>query len=370
MAGQSTLLKETAIVEMDHVEAYSNTNYRRSFFLGVKRRDLSATELSALGDQMVQALSDDEKEHAARSSYTYLWKSVNTPEQVKESKAFIEEQNKMAKAMAMRFLKSKKGNYDVAIQKFRSAIKFRKEWDVDGLRLCFQADKLDLDDATRKRYAMYRERLSERMPTGRAYVCGYDKEGRAIYTIYAARTKDFDPEWFLKESIFNLEKALACTERESSGLKESITVIGNYTGFQSKHSAPMSISHRFMDILRQNYPGRVHRVFLLRTPFSFLMFWSLLKPVSFSKANSGVCTVCECMTEYKFSFCILAFQFIGTDTREKIIFLSELHRQEEFADLVSLDQAAPWMLDGGRKIKEFDANEYLNKIPFDECFDP
>ncbi|KAL3908192.1 MAG: hypothetical protein SGARI_003178, partial [Bacillariaceae sp.] len=230
---------------------------------------------------MVQELSDDEREHAARSSYQYLWKSVNTPVPERDSKDFLEEQFTMAKAMAKRFLSSKKGDYALATKKLKSAIAFRKETDVDGLRLCFQADELkDLDEDTKATYASYREHLSTRMTTGRVYVCGYDKKGRAIYTIYAARTKDFDPEWFLKESLFNFEKALACTERESGGVEENITVIGNYTGFQSKHSAPMSISHKFMDSLRQNYPGRVNRVFLLRTPSTFLIFWSLLKPVS------------------------------------------------------------------------------------------
>jgi hypothetical protein len=64
-------------------------------------------------------------------------------------------------------------------------------------------------------------------------------------------------------------------------------------------------------------------------------------------------------------------QFIGTDTRKKIIFVNKSHRQVEFANLVSVDQAAPWMLDGGRqKVKDFDSSEYLNSIPFNEGFDP
>jgi hypothetical protein len=62
-------------------------------------------------------------------------------------------------------------------------------------------------------------------------------------------------------------------------------------------------------------------------------------------------------------------QFIGTDTRKKITFLNERHRQEKFADLVSLDQATPWMVDGGSKTREFDAKEYLYETPFDEGFD-
>jgi hypothetical protein len=63
-------------------------------------------------------------------------------------------------------------------------------------------------------------------------------------------------------------------------------------------------------------------------------------------------------------------QFIGTDTRKKIIFVKDGQRHEEFADLVAVDQAAPWMVDGGQKNKEFNSNEYLKQIPFDKGFDP
>ena len=312
-------------------------NKRRGFFSG-KASQKCDPELKVLCKQMVDSLTDDEREHAARSSYKYLWKSVTS--KGPETKELKEERELYAMEMAMRHLTSKKGNVDVAMQKFRQAIKFRKNADLDGLRLCFQADQLDLDEETRERYALYREKLEDRMTTGRVYVCGYDKCGRAIYTIYAARTKDFDPDWFLKESLYNFERALACTERESGGVEQSITVIGNYTGFQSKHAAPMSISHEFMNSLRQNYPSRVKRVFLLNTPKSFLFFWSVLKP------------------------------FIGTDTRKKITFINnDRQREAAFSELLSVDQATPWMLEDGQKKREFDAMEYLNQTPFDEAFD-
>lgn len=312
------------------------TSKRRGLFSSGKQSQKGDTELKGLCQRMVDSLTDDEREHAARSSYKYLWKSVTS----KDRKALNEEREVYALAMAMRFLSSKKGNYDVAMQKLKACIEFRKEKDLDGLRLCFQADQLDLDEETKRRYADYRKHLEDRMQAGRVYVCGYDKQGRAIYTIYAARTKDFDPDWFLKESLYNFERALACTERASGGKEQSITVIGNYTGFQKHHAAPMSISHQFMDCLRQNYPGRVKHVYLLNTPTSFLFFWSILKP------------------------------FIGTDTRKKITFIgNDKQRQTAFSELIEVGQAAPWMLTGGNKNREFQAREYLVQSPFDTGFD-
>jgi hypothetical protein len=317
-------------------QPYRSPPKRRGFFSSSKNASESS-DLKVLAKHMVDVLTEVEREHAARSSYKYLWKSVSSKGKAKELHS---DREFHATAMAMRHLSSKKGNYEVALQKFRNAIEFRKEADLDGLRLCFKADELDLDEETSTRYATYRERLEDRMKSGRVYVCGYDKDGRAIYTIYAARTKDFDADWFLKESLYNFERALACTERESGGLQQNITVIGNYNGFQKKHSAPMSLSHEFMNCLRQNYPGRVKRVYLLNTPTSFLFFWAILKP------------------------------FIGTDTRKKIAFLSsDRQRETAFSELLSVDQAAPWMLEGGHKTREFDATEYLQRLSFDEAFD-
>jgi hypothetical protein len=318
------------------VETYRSPSKRRGLFHSRDARNVSDSDLFSLAKKMVESVNDDEKEHAARSSFKYLWRSVRE----EQSKELREERDRCATSMAMRHLSSKKGNFDVALVKFRNAIKFRRDYDLDGLRLCFHADELKLDETTNQKYAMYREHLEERMTSGRVFVSGYDKCGRAIYTIYAARTKDFDREWFLKESLYNFERAIAATERESGGTQEAITVIGNYNGFSSKHSAPISTSHEFMDCLRQNYPGRVKRVYLLNTPTSFMFFWAIVKP------------------------------FIGTETRKKIQFVnSERQREKEFGALVALDQAAPWMLNGGKKAREFNAKEYLNDTPFHQAFD-
>jgi hypothetical protein len=212
MTGQPNLDNEQVLqAQQQNHHHHHNTKQRHGFF-GGSGKQVSEAELDNLVTEMVNGLTEEEKEHAARASYKYLWKSVTSTPDTQQTKEFLQERDSYAKEMAMRFLKSKKGNTGVAMEKLRNAITFRKEMDIDGLRLCFQADQLHLDVATAAKYATYREKLSERMTTGRVFTCGYDKQGRAIYTIYAARTKDFDQEWFIKESIFNFEKALACTE--------------------------------------------------------------------------------------------------------------------------------------------------------------
>lgn len=340
MTGQPALVAEHSVIH------HKSPGKVRSLF-SLSSRHVSDADLFKLGLRLIESLSEEEREHAARSSFKYLLKSVKQPPSPLDGinavthKELKDERDYYAARMAMRHLSSKKRNFEVALQKMKNAIQFRRDQDLDGLRLCFHVAEIPtLDAETLRRYAEYRERLEERMATGRVYVQGYDKQGRAIYTIYAARTKDFDHDWFIKESLYNFERALACTERESEGREESITVIGNYTGFQSKHAAPMSLSHEFMDVLRQNYPGRVKRVYLLNTPTSFLFFWAIVKP------------------------------FIGTETRKKIQFLSsEKQKEQEFAELVSLEQAAPWMREGGKKCRDLQVNEYLHETAFDHAFD-
>jgi hypothetical protein len=75
-------------------------------------------EMIDMACQMVDGLTDDEKEYAARSSYAYLWKSVTSHKEhnLTSSKELLEERDLMARAMAMQFLKSKKGNLAVATQ--------------------------------------------------------------------------------------------------------------------------------------------------------------------------------------------------------------------------------------------------------------
>ena len=336
--GKKNMTGQVAAPAPDHHDTMKSPSKRRFSLLLRSKLTEHPEELKALAKQMVDLLTEEEKEEAARSSYKYLWKSVTARERTKE---LLDERDEYAAKMAMRHLVSKKGNAHVAQHKLVNTIAFRKEHDLDGLRLCFNAEQIpDLDEETKAKYALYREKLSGRMTTGRVYVCGYDKQGRAVYTIFAARNKDFEGEWFFKESLYNFERALACTERESGGLEECVTVIGNYTGFSSKNAAPMSVSHEFMNGLRQNYPGRVKHVFLLNTPTSFRLFWGMLKP------------------------------FIGTETRKKISFVgsSEKQRAQAFGEVVSIDQAAPWMIKGGKKDKEFNSEDYL-KSNFDEAFD-
>ena len=61
-------------------QPYRSPTKRRSLF----SKGVHETELKALARQMVDAVSEDEKEHAARSSYKYLWKAVNSKEMTKE----------------------------------------------------------------------------------------------------------------------------------------------------------------------------------------------------------------------------------------------------------------------------------------------
>jgi hypothetical protein len=111
MTGQPAL-NETPKTEVELV-CHAETKQRR--FFGNVRQIQSDEDMDELADLMVQELSDDEREHAARSSYKYLWTSVTSQESEKKSKSFLDEQHRMAKATAMRFLKSKKGSYAVAM---------------------------------------------------------------------------------------------------------------------------------------------------------------------------------------------------------------------------------------------------------------
>jgi len=89
------------------VETYRSppSNKRRGFFSSAKSpaKQMVDSELKIKCQQMVDALTDDEREHAARASYKYLWKSV-TSKDGPDTKELKEDREYDAMQMAMRHL--------------------------------------------------------------------------------------------------------------------------------------------------------------------------------------------------------------------------------------------------------------------------
>jgi hypothetical protein len=188
-----------------------------------------------------------------------------------------------------------------------------------------------------------RQILTEEMKLGGHYVRGYDKDGRAIIYCQVKAPKSNDIDTQTVALVHTLEKAIQCTTKKSTEIGgsplEKYMVILNYTNYERKDRYPLSTVKVLIHQVQEYNPERLHKLYLVNTPFVFRAIWAIIKP------------------------------FVDPHTVEKIVFVTgEEHLQEEltchFADL---DKVEPFV-GGTGKAKPFDAVEYMN-LPFDVTFD-
>jgi hypothetical protein len=280
-----------------------------------KQCSITANEEVQL-NRMLESLTAEELELAARSSYEYLQDPV-----------VVEQRDVYAKQMAKRFLRSK-NDETVALKKMKATIAFRKEFDVDALRDAFTAGDGDNKSSCH-------DPLKEQLLGKTIYVQGYDRDGRSTFVFVPRNVISHDPVWTLKGHIYTLERAIACSKSPDG----TVNAVVDFHGFSAiKHAPPIHIGQQFMTVLRSHYAGSVNHIFLVEAPTAFLWLWTILKP------------------------------FIGTKTKDKVIFVDTASRDKVIGQWYDDTQATPWMLPQGQKKRELDLDEYLYQTPFNNAF--
>ena len=150
---------------------------------------------------MLSQLSDEEVETAARTSYVYL----------KNPKP--EESDDYAKLMCQRYLRSKRGDEQVALKKMKSTLKFRQSMQVEELMTAFDKEKRD-DPANDDENGSVATELQASLASKHTSVRGYDKEGRSTFVFLTRRVVSHDPEWSLKEALYTIERAIASSKAD------------------------------------------------------------------------------------------------------------------------------------------------------------
>ncbi|KAL3932962.1 MAG: hypothetical protein SGBAC_010607 [Bacillariaceae sp.] len=261
---------------------------------------------------ILSKLSPDDIEIAALACYEYM----KHPE--------VTRREHYAKRIILRYVRSKK-NAATALNKLKATLSFRKSMDIVGLVKSFDQDSS----------VEYATSLQKQMASKKMYVQGYDKSGRSTLFFIPRLTQGHDSEWTLKEAVYSIERAIACSKSED-GL---INAVVDFSGFSvTKHAPPLEIGKQFLTTLRNHYAGQIHRIFLLDTPMSFSLFWKIFRP------------------------------FIGSKTKAKIQFLSG-NKKVQLNELYEKEEVPSWMLADGKKNLELDLDEYLLKIPFHCAFD-
>jgi hypothetical protein len=298
---------------------------------------------------MLSCLSEEELELAARTSYQALRHNMKDGSSGSE-----QEKWKHAKAMARRYLESKK-EVEKALQCMKDTLQFRKERKLDRLVTIFDSPASNDDDSDDSD-EQFRAKLKAMLSCKKNFVMGYDKQGRATFHFVPRQTLHHDPEWTLLESIYTMERAIACSQQQldkntspSNPHEATTTPSSNVTinavidcaGFNVwTQGPPLDVGTAFLQTLRQHYVGNFYRIFILDAPLGFAWLWKIFSPL------------------------------VGTSTRDKIVFLTgQAEKETILREYYNLCQAGPWMLEGGQKDRELDIDEYLFKTPFDRAFD-
>lgn len=288
---------------------------------------------------MVSQLSENEIEHAARTSYGYFVAVLESKNDPSKSKPSDEQRQFLAMRMARRHLVAENGDAKLALKKMKSTIEYRQSVNVDDIRLAFYESKSSNEERNQE-LAHIRQQITKQLETGKFYVRGYDRRGTATFVGVARCNNSDDPEWYIKANIYTLERALAATEQKTNGKEEKICAVFDYNGYTSANAPPISLTRELLYGLKDHYPERLQHVFVIDAPVVFRGFWYLVKP------------------------------FLDAVTKKKVQFVTGSHEKELILGPVfSKDQAMDFMFSDGEKTKPLDLHQYLYKISFDKAYE-
>jgi len=238
-------------------------------------------------------------------------------------------------SMPIRHLRAEKGHFENALNKLQAALHWRREFGVDRIIHRSPAANADQDDL----HAI----LCRENESGKIYVRGYDRQGRALMYMRPGRENTHDAYNNMRHLVWNLEKAIACTRRKSTELGalqplEKINLVIDYQGFRLQDSPPMSTSRWTLDILQKHYPECMYRAFVVNPPFVFKTFWALIRP------------------------------FIDATTKQKIIFCTGHNGTDKFTEHIQDVHKLEQIVGGTADVPDFDSHQYMH-LPFDVSYD-
>lgn len=234
--------------------------------------------------------------------------------------------------MYIRYYRAAKGNVTLALQQMHLTLQWRKEFGVNAL--CHSLSSSSM---------MWSQVLVQENATGKIYVRGYDKQGRALVYMRPARENTSNEINQIHHLVWNLEKAIACTRRESKQrigkTLEKIILLIDYEGFTMANAPPMSTTKATLHILQNMYPERMYRAFCLHPPFLFRAFWNMVRP------------------------------FIDPVTKEKIVFVNtkSIQHKQVWSLMNHPEQDLETGAGGKLAPNDFDSYTYLH-LPFDQAY--
>lgn len=326
----------------------------------------NAEEESAC-QKMIQELSEEDQEVAARTSYAYwvytVGKGAENNECCSQGNNFNGKQHastevshgnsttnharrqmrqRMAMREARRHLVGEGGKYEKGLVSLQKTIEFRKQWNIDLVRSCSLTHtnvSAEGDDARQKRLH-YFELLKKDLSNQLMVVRGHDVENRAVLIKMGRESSETDPQAYTLAQIYMAERALACTEVRTRGKQEKITVVFDFENYSSANSPPKTVILSTVKALQGNYPERLAKLIILDPPLWMRGVYALVYP------------------------------FLATETRAKVVLTSgSAQKEQHLSPLIDVSQASPLLLPDGKLKPEVDLHRMLHDVPFHALYD-
>lgn len=369
--------------------------------INTKNNENENDSLQAAIHQMLRQLSPDELETAARFSHDYLTlnNNNNAKEEELNNNGIITNNKKTkkdkhllqiqyAKRLAAIYLLKHNSDSNIeqesnnsvtangdavkrALAELKATLKFRKQFNVDRLRTAFdkQHDTVpsQQDDCcsstsgstlTRCSSSDFHETLYHNLGSKKLYVQGYDRDGRSTYIFIPRNVQHHDAEWTLREHVYTLERALACTKARDY----KVNAIVDFNGYnRNKHAPPMRMGIDFLNVLGHYYGPCLNRVFIVDAPMAFLVVWTMLKPIINKLASRNKVNI----------------EFVQSSSKQGHNSNKNNHNNNNnnhcnsniLERYYEPHEAASWMLPTGTKNRDLDVHEYLHQTPFNQAFD-
>lgn len=215
--------------------------------------------------------------------------------------------------MALRHLRAEAGDVSEAAHKMAASLRWRREFRVGEIGRAFGPD----GDAE------LRAEIAFQNSTGKMYVRGRDRDGRAILVMRPANENCIEELPNMRHLVYNLERAAAsCRSHDGK-----MVIVMDFARWRLRNSPPMAITRHTINILQNHFPERLHRAFLFNTPTLFRGFWTVVGP------------------------------FLDPVTKRKIAFAVGAAGKKTIADSFEKDLLEPCA--GGTAIRKFDSREFL-----------
>jgi hypothetical protein len=236
--------------------------------------------------QVLEDLTEEEREETAAVSYAYWYLTTATttqqpPHESNDAAAAAPatRRDHMALKEIRRHYIGESKQHDKTLVAIREALAYRKEYQVNDLRKCFQMaagnnnNDVDVDEdtggepttkipstTTRSSSINDLETLvSQDLEKQLLVTRGYSRTGGGVAYKFGrkALTADTNERGFLLANLYVAERLIAITEYHSRGAQEHIVVAFDFDGYESKYKPPTSVMRIFTTMLQRLYPERL-----------------------------------------------------------------------------------------------------------------